>query len=318
MPRSRKKLITFAIPCFNEELNVAKAYEELKKITHKNKNYNYEFLFVDNASADATRNEIYKLTQTDKRITGICLSRNFGAEASGHALIDFAKGDAMVFYECDMQDPPELILQFIKKWEEGYNMVIGVRTKTEDPFLMSIARKTFYRIFKKVSDVDIPVDAGSFSLMDKKTIHALKSLPEKYRFYRGLRAWIGFKKAYIHYQRRKRRYGSSSYSLSNYFNLAIRSFFGFSYLPLNLTIYTGFLLISISFFFILIYLLKYLSSGIPINSTVAIIFLVVFFGGTQLLAISMIGKYIEVIMEETKNRPIYIVDEIINKNKKYA
>ncbi len=309
---NKKKLISFGIPCFNEELNVAKAYAELKKIAKKNSAYFYEYIFVDNGSSDNTRQEILKLTKNDKSVVGVFLSRNFGAEASCQATIDMAKGDAMVGYECDMQDPPELILEFIKKWEKGYELVIGVRKKTEDNFFMSVARKTFYRIFRKIANINIPVDAGGFSLMSRKAIDALKLLPEKYRFYRGLRAWIGFKTVYIRYNRRQRKYGKSSYNFYDYINYAMRSFIGFSYVPLDVTIYAGLLLVFMSFVFILIYIIKFLLFGLPINNSIAIIFLITFFGGSQILAISVIGKYIQVIIEETKNRPTYVIEEVIN------
>jgi|SRR6185369_1418806 len=313
---SRKKLITFGIPCFNEEVNVAKTYTTLKRTVSKNREYDYEYVFVDNGSTDNTKEEIKKLAGKNKDVVGVFLSRNFGAEASNQATIDFATGDAIILYECDMQDPPELVLTLLKKWEKGFDLVIGVRKKTQERILMRFARKAFYRIFRMVSNVDIPVDAGAFCLMDRKVIDALKHLPEKYRFYRGLRAWVGFKTTYIFYERRRREFGKSKTSTLYYLNYAIRSFFGFSYLPLNITIYTGVTLIFFSFIFIIIYLLRFLYHGIQIDTTTVIILLVVLFGGSQLLAISMIGKYIQVIIEETKNRPLYVIDEITKGSKK--
>lgn len=314
--RKKKKLITFGIPCFNEELNVARTYNALKKNATQNTNYNYEYIFVDNGSTDRTREAITKLIEKDNHVTGIFLSKNFGPEASVQAFIDFANGDALIGFDCDLQDPSEVIPEFIKKWEEGYNTVIGIRTKTEDVFLMSLARKAFYRIFKKLSNVEIPVDAGTFALIDRKAIDALKLLPEKYRFYRGLRAWIGFKTAYVRYERKKRKHGRSSYNLVDYFNFAIRSFIGFSYLPLDFTIYFGFSILVASLIFICIYIFRLLLYGTPVTTATAIIFLIIFFGGAQLLAISVVGKYIQVIIEETKNRPTYIIDKIINRKGK--
>ena len=309
---NRKKLITIGIPCFNEELNVARTYKILKRTLEENKKYFFEFLFIDNGSLDTTRDEIRKLCKKNKNAIGIFLSRNFGPEASTQAAIDRATGDAVIIYDCDMQDPPEIILKFIQKWEKGDQLVVGIRKKTEDKFLMRWARKSFYRIFKMISNVDIPVDAGHFSLMDRKVVNAIKSLPEKYRFYRGIRAWVGFKTAYVVYERKKRLYGKSAETIVSYFDYAIRSFFGFSYLPLNITIYIGFLFIFVSFIFICIYLLRFLQSGTIIDSPTIIVLLVVFFGGFQLLAISMVGKYIQVIIEETKKRPLYIIEETIN------
>ena len=152
-----------------------------------------------------------------------------------------------------------------------------------------------------------------FSLLDKKALNAIRSLREKYRFYRGLRAWIGFKTVYIQYKRRKRIYGKSSYSLIAYINYAVRSFIGFSYLPLNLTIYLGLLIVIISLIIIFIALINFIFHGVAISGSVTLIFLITFFGGSQILAISVIGKYIQVVVEETKNRPMYIIESTINK-----
>lgn len=308
-----KKTISIAIACFNEELNVIPAYNAVKKLAEKDKKYNYEIIFADNNSTDNTKKLMRKLAQKDKNVVCIFLSRNFGPESSGQAALDFATGDAVIPLECDLQDPPELIPELIKKWEEGYDVIVGIRTKIEDNFLMTLARKIFYKVFKKISDIDIPVNCGAFGLMDRKVLKALCSLPEKYRFFRGLRAWVGFKTAYITYHRRKRERGKSSYNFFNYIKHSERGIFGFSYLFLDLIIYVGFLLVLASFLFILIYLLLFSLFGNQIKGSVTILVSIVFFGGIQLSAISVIGKYIQVIVEEAKKRPVYIINETINK-----
>jgi len=173
-------------------------------------------------------------------------------------------------------------------------------------------RKNFYKLFKRISDIDIPVNAVGTGLLDRKALNILRQLPEKYRFFRGLRAWIGFKTAYVYYNRRKRQLGKSSYRIFDYFKHAERGLFGFSYLVLDLMVYAGFILVFLSFLFIIGYLMLFFLYGNPIKGAVTILVAIVFFGGIQLLAISIIGKYIQVITEETKNRPIYIVDETIN------
>ena len=308
-----KKLISIGIPCFNEELNIIPTYQALKKLTAKITTYQFQFIFVDNGSQDKTRIMIEKIAQKDKRIKGIFLSRNFGPEASGQAMLDYAKGEAFILYEADGQDPVELIPKFIEMWEKGNDTVIGIRDKTVDNFFISNLRKIFYKVFKMISYIDIPVNAGGFALMDKKVISAMCRLPEKNRFLRGLRAWVGFKTAYIRYKRKARKRGKSSYNFYEYLKHSERGIFGFSYLILDLMIYGGLLVVFFSFIFILIYLFWVFVFGNPIKASIPLMLVIVFFGGIQLLAISIIGKYIQVIVEETKNRPVYIVDKLINK-----
>lgn len=308
-----KKIISVGVICFNEELNVAPAFKELVRISAKNKKYNYQFIFVDNGSKDNTKEEIKKIIRIDTRITGVFLSRNFGPESSSQAALDYATGDAFIIYEGDMQDPPDVILDFIKEWEKGFSTVVGVRDKTDDSFLMKIIRKTYYRIFRAISNIEVPINAGSFGLMDRKVMDSIKKMPEKYRFFRGLRAWVGFNTSYVKYKRRRRERGKSSYNILSYIHHAERSFFGFSYLPLDVIVYLGLLLTFISFICVIVYLLSFFLYGQTIKESMVILFSIVLFGGIQILALSIIGKYIQVIVEETKQRPPYLVEEVINK-----
>lgn len=311
-----KKLISIGIPCFNEELNIIPAYYAYKKITDQIKHYRFEFIFVDNRSSDGTRDKIRELAGKDKQVIGIFLSRNFGPESSNAACLDFARGDAFIGLPADLQDPPPLIQKFIKKWEQGYDIVVAIYKKSQDDFLTFFLRKNFYKFFKKISNIDIPINAVGTGLLDRKALDALRQLPEKYRFFRGLRAWIGFRTVYVYYNRRRRQFGKSSYNLFSYFTHAERGLFGFSYLVLDLMAYFGFILVLFSSIFLIGYLLFFFFFGNPIKGAVTILISVIFFGGVQLLAISIIGKYIQVIVEETKNRPVYIVDETINLNSK--
>lgn len=311
-----KKKISIGVICFNEESNIPLAFRELTKIADKAKNYNFEFIFVDNCSTDNTRGEVKGLVKRDKRVIGVFLSRNFGPESSSQASLDFATGDAFILYECDMQDPPNVILDFIKEWEKGFNVVVGIRDKIDDTPFMTFIRKTYYRIFKAISNIEVPVDAGSFALLDNKVMDAIRRMPEKYRFYRGLRAWVGFKTSYIIYQRSKRQYGKTSYNLLGYIHHAERSFFGFSYLPLDIIVYIGLLLVFLSFVWIMIFLSSVFFFRQTIKEFTLVLMSIVFFGGIQLLALSIIGKYIQVIVEETKARPVYIVEEVLKKNSK--
>jgi len=309
----KKKLVTIGIPCYNEEENVELFYKKIISIIKEIKPYQFRILFVDNGSTDKTETKIKSLIKKDKKIIGIFLSRDFGPEASVQAVLNYAPGDALITLSCDFQDPPELIPKFINKWQQGYHMVAGIYTKSEDDKITAFLRQTFYLIFKKMSNIYIPVNASGVGLMDRKTIEALKSLPEKYRFFRGLKSWVGFKTAYITYERKKRQYGVSSYNnFFDYFKHAERGLFGFSYLPLDLMVYSGFILTLLSFVFVVGYLFTVLFFGNPIKASIPLLLSNIFFGGIQLFAISIIGKYIQVVVEETKARPSYIVKDIIN------
>lgn len=308
----KKKLISICIPCFDEEKNVELAYKTIKNIVDKDIKNDYEYIFVDNGSDDKTRLMIEKVIKMDNRVKGIYLSRNFGPEASGQAALDNSKGDAIILLPCDLQDPPELIPKFIKQWTEGYDMVLGQYSDTQDSKSMTFMRKSFYDLFKRISNIDVPINVTGFGLLSRKVVNALKDLPEKYRFGRGLMMWVGFKKTYISYKRRERKNGKSSYSFFDYIKHSERGVFGFSYLPLDLLVYFGFIITFLSFLFIVGYLFTVFVFGNPINASIPIMLAIVFFGGLNLFGLSIIGKYIQVIVEETKNRPVYIVDKTVN------
>lgn len=306
------KKISICIPCYNEEENVVKAFERVKRITSRLKNYDFEYILVDNGSLDNTGTLIKRIAEKNKDVVGIFLSRNFGPEASGQAGLDIMSGDAYIGVAADLQDPPEMISKFVEKWEGGFNIILGTYTNTVDSIFMTSMRRLFYKLFKSISNIEVPINVTGFGLIDKKVILALKKLPEKYRFNRGLLAWVGFKTTFIPYARKKRLRGTSSYRFFDYLKFSERGIFGFSYLPLDLMIYSGFLLTGISFLFIIIYLFTVMFFGNPIRAQIPIMLAIVFFGGVELLAISIIGKYIQVIVEETKSRPIYIVEETVN------
>lgn len=307
-----KKLISICIPSHNEEKNIPIAYKKIKNIFKKILKYNYEFIFVDNGSTDDTKKVIIELARKDKKVKGIFLSKNFGPESSGNAAFNNASGDAAISIAADLQDPPDIIPGLIKKWEKGSDLVLGVYKKNDDKLIMSFVRKIFYKIIKLISSIDFPENTTGFGLYDKKVILALKHLPEKYRFTRGLLAWVGFKRTFVYYQKRKREHGKSSYNFFEYVKDAERGLFGFSYLILDLMVYGGFLLTLFSFLFIIGYLYWVIVFGNPINASIPLMLAIFFFGGITLLAISIVGKYIQVIVEETKNRPMYVIEDTIN------
>ncbi|OGK21872.1 hypothetical protein A3C23_00810 [Candidatus Roizmanbacteria bacterium RIFCSPHIGHO2_02_FULL_37_13b] len=311
----RQKNISICIQSLNEEKNISLMYHKLKKIIDSFKNYDFEIIFADNCSTDNTREEIIKLAKKDKRAIGIFLSRNFGPEASGHAALYQASGDAIIGFGADMQDPPEVITKLIKKWEEGYDIVLGTYERSEKSLFIALMRKLYYRVSRKMTSIDFPPNTIGFGLFDRKVLNALISLPEKNRFGRGLLSWVGFKRAYIPYKRQERVNGKSSYTFFDYLKHAERGLFGFSYLPLDLMIYSGFILVILSFIFIVGYLYWVIAIGNPIQASIPLMLAIVFFGGITLLAISILGKYIQVIVEETKRRPMYIIEDSINIDK---
>ena len=316
MMAKRQKILSIVVPIFNEEDNIEYAYKEIIKVLKTIPKYDYEILFVDNYSTDKSREIIKSLVKKDKKITAIFMSRNFTSEYSSHAAMKQAIGDILTIVDCDLQDHPKIIPRFIKKWEEGYLVVIGVRNVINDSFLMKIIRKSFYILFKKMANIEMPLNAGTFCLLDRKVLDIIINLPEHNRFFRGLRSWVGFKVAYVEYERGKRKYGQTKNSFSDYVRDAQRGLLGFSFIPLDLMTTFGFCLTIFSFIFALVYLLWAIIFGNPIKASIPIILSIFCFGGIQMLGISIIGKYIQIVFEEVKNRPSYIIEEILNNHKK--
>ena len=311
-----KKTLSIVVPTFNEKDNIEYAYKEITKVLEKIPKYDYEIIFVDNYSTDKSRKIIKTITKKDKKVTAIFMSRNFTSEYSSHAAMRQAIGDILTIVDCDLQDHPEIIPKFIKKWEEGFPVVIGVRNVINDTFVMKFVRKLFYVIFKKMSNIEMPLNAGTFCLLDRKVLDVIISLPEKNRFFRGLRSWAGFKTAYVEYERRIRKYGSTKNTLFDYIRDAQRGLLGFSFIPLDLMSTFGFLLTFFSFVLAMGYLFWVIFFGNPINASIPIMLSIFVFGGIQMLGISIVGKYIQIVFEEVKGRPSYVIEEILNDHKK--
>jgi polyisoprenyl-phosphate glycosyltransferase len=307
------KKISIIIQCFNEEANIAETYNQLSAIIRNIHKYSFEIIFVDNGSADNTRVKIESITKKDKRVVGIALSRNFGPEASGLAGMEYSKSDAIITCPCDLQEPIEYIPKFIKEWENGNDLVIGIYTQTQDVVWMMWIRKFYYSLLKLISDIDIPVNSSGIALLNASALKAFLSLQEHYRSSVGLRAWIGFKTKYIVYERRNRKHGISSYNFLRYLETAERGLIGFSFLPLDIIIYIALTIFLLAFVFLIGYLLALFMHLIGWNQSTVIITVISLFGGLQLLAISAVGKYIQVIVEETKHRPHYIIEKIFKK-----
>ena len=277
----------------------------------------YEIIFVNDCSPDNTEQVIENICNIDSNVIGITHSRNFGSQSAFLSGMEVATGDGIVLMDGDLQDPPEIIPQFYEKWIEGNDVVYGVRVKREMSFTMGFFYKAFYRIFSKLSYIKIPVDAGDFSLIDRKVVMQLIKLPETEQFLRGLRAWVGFRQTGVPYVRPERMFGVSTNNWRKNIAWARKAIFSFSFLPLEFMSYLGVFLTGISFLALIIQIiLRFLMPNVPQGFT-TIIVLVLFFGGVQVLAISIIGEYISKIFEETKKRPKFIRMSIRKGSKQY-
>jgi nucleoside-diphosphate-sugar epimerase/glycosyltransferase involved in cell wall biosynthesis len=313
---SPKKLakISPVIACYKDAQAIPIMYDRLVATFNKI-GCNYEIIFVNDNSPDNTEQVLQELCEKDLNVIAIKHSRNFGSQAAFVSGMEIATGDAVVLMDGDGQDPPELIEQFFEQWQNGYQVVYGRRIKREASFFMNIAYKSFYKIFSKMSDIQIPKDAGDFSLIDKKVVEHIVELPEKEQFLRGLRAWVGFNQTGVDYIRPERLFGVSTNNLRKNIWWAKKGIFSFSYLPLEIMSYMGFFLTIISFLAITFQVVaKLMYPDIP-HGIPTIIVLILFFGGVQLLAISLIGEYLSKVVDETKSRPKFIRDKVIIKGR---
>ncbi|MBU0618610.1 glycosyltransferase family 2 protein [Patescibacteria group bacterium] len=309
-----EKLISVIIPCYNEEKNILPMYQRLKKVFSGLKNYQYQIIYVNNGSIDNSEAIFKKLAAKDKQVVIISLSRNFyksqGAYTAG---MDFATGEAAVLLDGDIQDPPEVIPRFIKKWQQGFNIVYGQRIKRAEGVFKKFCYKLFYRLFKKAAYIDIPLDAGDFSLIDKQVLKIMNSMPERDRYIRGLRAWVGFKHAAVKYRRQARKHGETTNSFVDNLRWVSLAIFSFSYLPLEFISWLAFIVVGISLVAIVGYTVSYFIFP-PLNPRGFLTALIatLFLGGIQLLSLSIIGQYLGRMFEEIKARPKYIVREVLN------
>jgi dolichol-phosphate mannosyltransferase len=251
---------------------------------------------------------LLELHERDPRIKALNFSRNFGHQVAITAGFDYAQGDAVIVMDADMQDPPEVVLRLIEKWSEGYDVVYAVRTKRagESWFKLWTA-SVFYRTIRSIADIDIPLDAGDFRLMDRRVVLAMRQLREKNRFMRGLSSWVGYKQVAVEYERAARFAGETKYPIRKMLKLAINAITSFSHVPLQLATYTGFILAGISLFGIIITVIMRLWGSNAFLGQATTLVSVLFLGGIQLIFLGIIGEYLGRIYDEVKNRPLYIV-----------
>lgn len=309
----KQKKISAIIACYKDEKAIPFMHSRLTK-TFKKIKVDYEIIFVNDGSPDNSEEILKKIVNKDSHTIAITHSRNFSSQMAFTSGMDASTGDAIVFLDGDLQDPPEIIEKFYKKWQEGFDIVYGIRNKREAPLLMQFAYKTFYRIFHKMSYISIPLDAGDFSLIDRKVVDVLKTFSERDRFLRGLRAWVGFKQTGIPYTRPERMFGKTTNNFYKNFNWATKGIFSFSYVPLQLMTMLSLVVFIFSVLAMIAQTtLRLLRPELAPRGTTTIILSVLFLGSVQLLGISVLGQYIGKIFEEVKQRPKYIVKSIYRK-----
>ncbi len=308
------KKISIVVACYNESGNIKELYRRIKNIFDSIK-YDFELIFVDNASTDNSLMIYQDIVSLDDNVKVLFMSRNFGSsQPSFLAGIKQSVGDAVVIVDGDLQDPPEIINQFIKKWEDGYDVVYAIRKKRKGSILRRIGYKCFYRIFRFLSYLDIPLDAGDFSLMDKKVIDVIKILGEKDIYLRGLRSWAGFRQIGVEYTREDRAAGQTSNSFFANFYWAKKAIVNFSYKPLELISRIAFAFFILTFFAACFYFYLYFKAAAP-RGFYTLLMVMFIFGTVQLLALSVIAEYLIRIFQEVKNRPPYIISHVLEKKK---
>jgi len=312
----RKKKISIGIPVFNEERNIPLIYKELKYIfNEKLKNYDYEIIFVNDGSYDKSEEILKELAKHDKKVKVLNFSRNFGHQAALTAAMHKATGDCCITMDCDLQDPPYLIKDMIKKWEEGYKIVYARRKKRQDGFLKKVTASLYYLLLEKVGEVKIPRNVGDFRLIDKEVLAILNRCPERTRYLRGLVSWLGFNATFIDFERPNRQYGETGYSLKKMLKLAFDGLASFSLIPLRISMLIGFLAVVISLTMLIAMLTLTIFSLRSFPIWVYLIVVLFMFGGMNFICIWLLGEYIGRIYIEQRQRPLYIIREEINFDK---
>lgn len=304
-----KKLISVVVPAFNEEAVLEEFHRRMSGIFDRLPEYRCEMVFVNDGSSDRTRAIIDQLAETDARVSAISLTRNFGKEAAMTAGLDLADADAVAIFDVDLQDPPELLIEFVAKWREGFDIVYARRTKREgESWLKKMTAAAFYRVMRRLSRVEIPQDIGDCRLMSRRAIASLRQLREQHRFMKGLFAWIGYPSVAVDYCRDPRAAGATKFNYWKLWNFALEGITSFTVAPLKLALYIG-MLIAIGAFAMAVWIiLKTMLWGEVVRGYPTLIVTVLFLGGVQLFCIGILGEYIGRIFGESKRRPIYLID----------
>ena len=299
--------LSIIIPIFNEEDNIHLLQDRLTAVAEK-MGISFELLFVNDGSRDNSIMLIKELVQKDSRIKFIDFSRNFGHQVAVTAGMDAAKGAAVVIIDADLQDPPELISELYAKMKEGFQVVYAKRKQREgESFFKKLTAKLFYRILKKITSINIPVDTGDFRIMDRKVVEVLKAMPEKNKFLRGQIAWIGFKQTFVEYDRNERNAGKTGYTYRKMIRFAMDGITSFSNFPLKVASVLGFVVSGISFVIMMYALYVRFVAGHYVEGWTSLMISILFLGGIQLICVGLIGEYLSRVSDNVRDRPLYVV-----------
>ena len=304
------KKVTIIIPTYNEQDSLPFLYERIEKLINSINNYEFEILFINDGSKDKTLELIKGYREKDNRISYVDFSRNFGKETAMIAGLDYAKGDAVIFMDADLQDPPELIPKMLEYWEQGYDDVYAQRkSRKGETWLKKFTSKMYYRLLQTLTNVEIQKDTGDFRLLDRRCVNALKKLRESQRCSKSMFSWIGYNKKAILYNRDPRIAGQTKWNYRKLKNLAIDGITSFTTSPLRISTYIAIPTFLALFIYFIYVIAKCCVEGVVIQAFQAIILLVLFFSGIQILLFGIVGEYLGRIFNETKNRPLYLIKE---------
>jgi len=312
---------TFSIvaPIFNEAGNIAELYRRVKE-TMQSTGESWELVLVDDGSTDGSTEMLRDLAVSDRRVRPVIFARNFGHQLAVTAGLDYARGQAVIIIDADLQDPPEVMLDLIARWREGYEVVYAVRVEREgETWFKLFTASLFYRLIYRITDVKIPLDTGDFRLLDRKVVDVLGRMRERHRFLRGMAAWVGFRQVGVPYRRAARFSGETKYPFKKMLRLALNAITGFSYFPLQLATYLGFIAAGIAIVAIPLVAVMRLAGSNAFFGQASTLIAVLFLGGVQLISLGILGEYIGRLYDEAKGRPLYIVrEEPVNQDDSFA
>jgi glycosyltransferase involved in cell wall biosynthesis len=302
-------VLSVVIPVCEEENNLPILYERLTRVLEENEP-SYEIVFIDDGSRDGSILVLQDLVERDRRVTVVELARNFGHQVAISAGLDYARGQAVIMMDADLQDPPEVLPQFIDKWREGHEVVYAIRAHRQEGPLKRLAYAAFYRVLQKIADIEIPLDAGDFCIMDRRVVDILVNMPERNRFVRGIRSWVGLDQVGLTYERHARYSGKPKFTVSRLIYLALDGLVSFSYVPLRAITALGFSVSFVSIILAIGYTIQKLTRGLSPPGFATLVVAIFFLAGIQLVTLGVIGEYIGRIFEEVKQRPLYVVRKV--------